>query len=369
MVFDKPGIDIPIRFRHSARDADVSRRPTADPPPGPGHISEIERKMSGTINFAIGHQNHTPYTGIKAPASKYLVPRTVLPVSAASVSLWTWRALTHIKQVREVLTLIAGVPLYSTMVQGDPRFAYKFLTDDYLARGFSISERASCFIHHYKRLRDHFPSRLLRQIMHDEVTLHDLLDVDSRFALTMGLSHPYDNEGELSLRLRVEGDIVFVLSFTIVPGWVVNSQAAEAILITRLQGIKGCYRQISDATRALHDVGPAQLLLSALQGVSAAFGICAIAAVSADRQTSYKKAADRDFKQAYDHFFAGLGLLKSAAGFFSSEVPIDQKPLKSIKRGHKLRTKEKRAFKHRIQMDCAAFFAGFGPVSPHRLDS
>jgi uncharacterized protein VirK/YbjX len=177
----------------------------------------------------------------------------------------------------------------------------------------------------------------------------------------MGMSRPYDNEGELTLCLRVDGEIVYVLSFTIVPGRVVERTDADALLITRLQGVKGCYRQISDATRTLHDVAPAQLLLAALQGVANAFDIRVIAAIPGDRQISYRKATASAFKVSYDDLFAGLGFSKNATGFFSSAVPIDQKPLTSIKRGHKLRTREKRAFKQQIQFACAAFLDNFVP--------
>jgi uncharacterized protein VirK/YbjX len=311
--------------------------------------------MSGAINFVVARENFATLTSRPTPAPRYIVERGRLPVSAARVCVWTWRAFTHIGAVRNVLGLLAKIPPYSAMVQNDPRFSYKFLTDDYLARGFSTSDRASCFIHHYSRLRELLPGQLLRQILQDEITLHEFPGGGDRFAVTMGLSRPYDNEGELTLRLRVDGDIVFVLSFTMVPGSVVESPAAEALLITRLQGVKGCYRQIGDATKALYDVAPAQILLAALQGVASAFDIRAIAAIPAERQSSFKKEAARAFKDSYDNLFSAVGLSKSETGFFSSAVPIDQKPLTSIKRGHKLRTREKRAFKQRIQSACAAF--------------
>jgi len=312
--------------------------------------------MSGAINFVIGHENFTTYTSRIEPAPKYIAPRVRATIPTAQICAWIWRAYTHIGKVREVLALVARTPLYSEMLQDDPRFGYKFLTGDYLAKGFSTSECASCFIHHYRRLRELLPGHLLRQILLDEVALHVFPDGGDRFAVTMGFSRPYDNEGELTLRLRVDGEIAYVLSFTIVPGWVVESDDADALLVTRLQGVKGCYRQISDATRTLHDIAPAQLLLAALQGVASAFDIHVIGAIPGDRQISYKKAAASAFKGSYDDLFAGRGFSKSAAGFFSSAVPIDQKPLASIKRGHKLRTREKRAFKQQIQFACATFF-------------
>jgi uncharacterized protein VirK/YbjX len=269
--------------------------------------------------------------------------------------VWIWRAVTHIRKVREILAFIAKAPILSAMTQSNPRFGFKFLTDDYLARGFTVSESAACFLHHYKRLHQLLPHRLLRPLLEEEVTLHVIPDTADRFALTMGLSRPYDNEGELTLRLRVEGEIVYVLSFTIVPGWVAGSAAAETLLITRLQGIRGRFPQIGIATRAMHDVAPVRLLLAALQGVADAFGIPAIAAVPAVRQTSYKDGSQLAFYEAYDIFFAELGLSRSSTGFFFADVPIPEKPIASIKRGHRLRARKKRAFKLQIQQACARF--------------
>jgi uncharacterized protein VirK/YbjX len=244
------------------------------------------------------------------------------------------------------------------MVQSNSRFAFKYLTRDYLVRGFSVTERASCFLHHYRRLHELLPDCLLRQILQKELTLHEFPEGDNRrrFALTLGLARPYDNQGELTLRLRVDGDIVFGLSFTIVPGSVVESQAAETLLITRLQGTKGCHRQIGVAAKAMHEVAPGRLLLAALQGVAGSFGIREIAAVSAVRQTSYSKGSPLAFKKAYDDFFAELGMPKSRTGFFLSAVPIERKPLTSIKRSHRQRARKRRAFQSQVQLACAAFF-------------
>jgi uncharacterized protein VirK/YbjX len=105
----------------------------------------------------------------------------------------------------------------------------------------------------------------------------------------------------------------------------------------------------------MHDVAPVRLLLAALQGVADAFGIPAIAAVPALRQTSYKDGSQLAFYEAYDNFFAELGLSKSSTGFFFADVPIPEKPLGSIKRGHRLRARKKRAFKLQIQQACARF--------------
>src|ERR1035438_5071272 len=216
--------------------------------------------MPGAASFEFGNEKSASPVHGTVSSPRYIVPQISLPVSPARVCVWTWRAFTHIKKGGELFAFLARNPLFSEMLQNNPRFGFKFLTDDYLVRGFSTSESASCYLHHYKRLHSLLPDRLLRQIMQEEVTLHVIPDGSDRFALTLGLSRTYDNEGELTLRLRVDGDIAYVLSFTIVPGELVESKASEALLITRLQGIKGCYRQIGIATKAMHEVAPDRLL-------------------------------------------------------------------------------------------------------------
>jgi uncharacterized protein VirK/YbjX len=277
-----------------------------------------------------------------------------------------WRALTNIGTHRKVLQLLK-LPPFAETARDNPRFAFKYLTHDYLVQGFTVAERASCFLHHYRRLHAALPDRLLRQTLQGDVTLHEIRESCNCFAITMGLSTPYDKEGEMSLNLQVDGETVFLLSFTIVPGWVVESEAAEILLVTRLQGMRGCYRQIYLATKTLHDVAPGALLLAALQGIANAFGIGEIAAVSASRQSSCTEDSAAAFKKAYDDFFVELGIPENSAGFFFSPVPIVDKPLACIKQGHKLRTREKRAFKQQIQLACAGFFEEFMPVSSSEL--
>lgn len=43
-------------------------------------------------------------------------------------------------------------------------------------------------------------------------------------------------------------------------------------------------------------------------------------------------------------------------GFFLGSIPIAEKSMSLVKRGHKIRTREKRALKNEIMMACATFF-------------
>jgi uncharacterized protein VirK/YbjX len=209
-------------------------------------------------------------------------------------------------------------------------------------------------MHHYSRLYDSIPGRALHQILYWDVEFRAIFEPHSRFAISIGTSRPFDNEGELSLLLKMDGEIFFTLSFTIVPGWVVKSTATEVLLISRLQGTPGYSpEQIRLAIKAMHGVRPRALLLSALEGIAIAMGIEEIASVSTRNHIDYCEELDAVFKNSYDDFFAELGLIKSDTGFFTSTVLIGDKPLTLIKQGHKIRTRKKRAFRKQARLACS----------------
>ena len=267
---------------------------------------------------------------------------------------------------------ILALPAFRGAVGANPRFAIKYFWDGYLVRGFTVVERKCSFFHHYRRLREGMSSSFLHKMFSRSVVLLETRRGESCFEVTMGLS-PEETEGELSLILHVDGVTVFLLSFTIVPGWVVQSTVEEVLLITRLQGLRERSRQVAAATKAFHDVGPEALLLAVLQGFAEAFGVCELACVAAAHHTAYREDSFADLKIAYDDFFTEHGAVKNEADFFVCPIPLPQKPLSEIKKGHKLRTRMKRAFKCQIAEGVCRFLvecrSATGDVSPYRVGS
>lgn len=270
--------------------------------------------------------------------------------SPARVLRVSWGALANVGNGLRILKLLR-LRAFAGLVQDDPRFTFKCLVRDYLARDSSVSARMACFFHHYRRLHAGMSTDLLQQVLHKSVPVLESQEGKTRFTVTLCFSRPFEKEGELTLNLYVDDAVVFVISFTIVPGWAVDSNAEDVLLISRIQGTKGFYREISLATKAFHNVGPASLLFAALQGVACAFGVNEIAAVSSARQSSYTEELSVFYKGAYDDFFSDLGVASNASGFFICPIPMVDKPLASIKQGHKIRTREKRAFKLKITQE------------------
>jgi uncharacterized protein VirK/YbjX len=239
-------------------------------------------------------------------------------------------------------------PAYIDLVRIDPRLPYKCLTADYLARGLTIVERQACFAYHYKRMPALLPDHQLRQALFSWITLEEIHEDGHTFALKLGRSRPKNREGEMSLLLEVDGELTAILSFTLVPGWVVKSEAREVLFITCLQGKAKRFSEAHLAMKSLHGVAPAAFLIAALSGVASAFGIQEMAGICAECQTCYGKDDNAVFKAAYDDFWIALGATQRSGNFFLCPLPPREKPLELVKPGNRPKRKAQRAFKRQI---------------------
>jgi uncharacterized protein len=268
-----------------------------------------------------------------------------------------WSFLRNIQSERAVLRLLSRRPEYKRLAKTTPRLAVKFLGVDYIARGLTVKQRVGCFLHHYRRLPDGLPPGVLSRVLFKDVTVHEIREGEHWFTIKMGPSRPWDYEGELSLYFDVDGQLVFSLSFTIVPGWVVQSEFDEVVLISRLQGVKGRFAQIQLATRALCDVAPPALLVAALCGIADAYGIRGMAGINARMKPEfYFDVGEAALEQAYDVFFTKIGATRAPSGFYLCPIPLPEKPMTQIKKGHKTRTRERRALKRKVAADVSRWF-------------
>jgi len=253
------------------------------------------------------------------------------------------------------------VGIFARFVCSNPRFLFKHLPPKYLIRDLAPSARTTCFLYHYRRLRSLLSDRLLRRLLQEDAGVFQMQQDGHEFAIAMGRSRQIDHtrhvdhEGELSLKLLVDGVQIYVLSFTIVPGWIVELPAAEVLMITRIQGELGVFDKISLASKSMHGIPPEMLLMAALQGVGEGFGIRVMAGVSAIRHLCYEVEEDAIFKKAYDELFERIGATRTPADFYVATFPLPEKPLAQVKRGQKSRARARRAFKMQVAMEIFDF--------------
>jgi uncharacterized protein VirK/YbjX len=283
--------------------------------------------------------------GIKNPQTESTAKRS--PFHPARWAHFAWGLCSNFRTQFQILRFLTE-PLFLGSVRANPALPFRYLNRNYLVRHLTITQRARCLLFHYQRIRALLPSPILRQVLSPGLTVYETCRDASLFRVTLGLSREGYWEGELSLHLEVDGVTVYTLSFSIVPGSIAGVRADEVLFVARIQGEKGTENEVRLATKSLLDVAPPALLFAALQGVAVVLRIPIMAGTSATLQSSYLPEFSSSFQEAYDDFFATLGATKNSAGFFFSPLPVKEKPLAIIPKGHKIRSRKKREFKRQV---------------------
>lgn len=279
---------------------------------------------------------------------------------AAGHKDWTWRRayelfilpplllITHLPLHARVRRVAELSPFFRDMTARQPRFFLKYLNNLYLARGLSVKERGGAFIHHYRFLAQAFEESTLARLQEERLTIFAAEEGGVRYEIRLGLAYEYFNEGEMTMGFFADGEIIYISSFVIVPGWVLKIDTGSVLLVTRQQGGRGKFKAISQATKDLMDLTPQFILFSALQGIAISLGIFYIASVSGARHISNFDPDSPLFRKAYDDFMVSQGAVGSAEDLFRLQVPVREKGLRYIKREHRTRTVRKRRYRARI---------------------
>lgn len=267
-----------------------------------------------------------------------------------------WRFFIHASACSQVHSLLT-LPPFRKYARKNPRFPFKYLTHGYLANYMPVQQRLECFIHHHKRIWSALPIGLVLRMLDCNIDLYQISDGENRISVTMGIPRPpLDKEGELSLHLEMNGTRLYSLSFNVIPGAVVKSEAVECILITHLQGSGGRLPEIKSALKILHEYSPKRTLIAALEGVADGLGVRELAAVSAANQSSNSAALIEHLRRTYDDFFAELGMCKITEGYFLRSLPIASRSVELMKDEQRAKAKRRRAIRSAIQSACSSVF-------------
>jgi uncharacterized protein VirK/YbjX len=229
---------------------------------------------------------------------------------------------------RKILRMLKD-PALAEIPRLQPAFPFKFLHERYLWQAAPTEVKVRCLLNNYGFLKSTLKSDSLREMIAGQTyTVFDRMAGDFRFTIVFCMaSNPVYLEGEMSLLFKVNTELAFTLSFTIVPGDIVGSSAKHAILISRLQSPKGANVTFRIVSKALHGITPAKALMDAVQGVAQAFQISELFGLSGRLQSAYAEAYAPLYLSAYDEFFRSHGMTKVGDAFFRGIVPLEQKPV------------------------------------------
>jgi uncharacterized protein len=234
-----------------------------------------------------------------------------------------------------------------------PNFSNKYLSS-YLAKSFNKAARREILLHHYRFLAEHARSDFYEEIVGRQYVLWQNRTQKNCFAIALSIDFQRHEEGDLSLIFLSDDIPLFHLSFSILPGSLIGSDARDVMLIARLQGTKDRLDAIRIATKLCQQIAPPRLLMVAAQSIASVLSIELIGGVS---NTEQLVKTVQEFPFDYDTFWQTFLAEKTGGGFFLMPVPLPQKPIEMISALHRHRTRCKRRFKEHVANSVGHSFA------------
>jgi len=260
-----------------------------------------------------------------------------------------FRAIPVVFHLPEHLKLnrLMNTPGLQALVREQPRLGYKYL-GNYLAHGLSRQARLRILFNHYEYLTRQVRSDFFTRLIGGIPLWQDCLGED---VVSIRLSFPsgIDFEGDLALAFELNGTAVYNISFVVAPGPHVRSSQAQVLFVSRIQGTKN-FESIRHCTKSCHDITPAALLVSALQGIAAALGIGMLVGISNAERLYEGVTFD------YDSFWTSFNAGKTAENLFFLPLPLVKTPIELIKGKRRERTLRKRQYKDQICGAVQAYF-------------
>ena len=202
----------------------------------------------------------------------------------------------------------------------------------YLRAGFSVAQRAQAIIDHYT-LMDQLDNSTLCQLLQSpgDNLLATLSGKNDEAYVIHCCSGRFDREGEITLELHYETQLIASLSFSII-----REQQKRTLLIGGLQGPRKHISNdvIRDATKAAHGVFPKRLLMEAVFNLAEQCGVEAITAVGDTthvfRSLRYRHSKGDKFFASYSEFWLSLGGVARADEIFALPLRAERKDLEEI---------------------------------------
>ena len=261
-------------------------------------------------------------------------------------SLQTLLNFSDAQRLKQLAESLAVAPL----LERQPRFRYKYLSR-YLAASFSRTTRLKTILNHYHFLAEKTTAAFFTALPQQPIIWRETWG-DSSFAISLSFPRHVGFEGELSLNFYLDSTLLQVVSFVIVPGHVVGAAGAQALLIGQVQGTRSNAALLKQATKTLHDIAPAALLVNAAYGIAEALGISHAAGVSTAEQLSHGTGSSFD----YNGFWQQFGGQPTVHNLFLLDIPAAEKPIAEVKANHRARTLRKRQYKQQLRAAMATHF-------------
>ena len=283
------------------------------------------------------------------------------PAAAPNIRLGLRRSPAY-KAVSKVLGLTLNLPrhvaltrLLETAGVLDRRhfyrgMRYRYLRRYYLGGGFAIADRLQVAIEHYEYVGRHFQQGFLTACRRHGLVLWSQTQDELKLNIVLRFPYAYNYDGDLCLSLDVNGESVYVMTFSIAPGEVVRAAESRVLLISAIQGIAGRIEQIRRVTELFNNVAPTHMLLMAAEALSAALGIQAMVGMGQSHMVAPPGEQGRS-QFDYDAFWGAMAGNTDSGDFYRMPLPFADKPIELIAAKHRSRARKRRELRDTLRND------------------
>lgn len=229
----------------------------------------------------------------------------------------------------------------------NPVILYKFL-GCYLATCFSTKDRLDILLNHYSYMNRFLMSEKLCAALPGKIILWHNTVENIGYSVALTVPDLTFFEGELVIEFIMDNQVLYRLSFAIVPGNLVGLSSVQTLLIGGSQGTANTAIQARQAAKANNEISPAATLIIALKALGKVMNISTITGVSSRCQcTDTININPSEHYSTYDSLWEASGGIMSG-DFFTFPIKIYEKNIELVPRHHRTRTRKKRQQKQAL---------------------
>jgi uncharacterized protein VirK/YbjX len=250
------------------------------------------------------------------------------------------------------------------LIDRDSNYANKYLRP-YLAKSLSKDSKRAILKFHHQFLLEHAGKEFYERISQGGRILWSETIEGSRYTISTSFDAQWHSEGDISLTLHKDDIMLYLISFTIVPGSLLGCAAEHVLMVGRVHGSRGQAAAIRDAMHQCHRIAPPHLLMVAVEAIAAALAIDTIAGVTNKEQLVKREQNAQKFLFDYDAFWETFAVTAKNAFVYMIQVPFGRRKLGTTASRSKARRK-RQLFKEQLAAKVGATFAGEFVVSAAR---
>ena len=236
---------------------------------------------------------------------------------------------------------------FAVIIKNLPQAPYKYL-GRHLSYSLGLRARCAALIHHYAFMCSFFEGKLASTLAIHDMTLC-AWGSDEQVAIQLKVASLTMFEGELVLNYLFNNACIFFITFSVVPGYLFGISDKNIVFIGGSQGSKNNFDLIQTATKNNYDVSPQATLVTCIKAITASMGILKIVGISVNNQVAIgRNMGAQIYRGSYDELWLASGGVQISCGDFLIPANLHEKPINMIKKGHRIRTRKKRNFKHFI---------------------